>query len=85
MTKSFFISGASVLMIKDDGANIVWLKVTDDGEGMQEVTAKEFIDYFKGLAYVCITSWNSDLVKEYREFNKAIQEAVAKEIEYRGI
>lgn len=76
MRKDFMISDGSVLAIEDNGNRKVFLKVAPDGSGMIETTYTEFIEYFKSLAHLCITSWNTELVDRYRDFYKAIQEAL---------
>lgn len=70
--KSLFLND-EVLRIEQANGKTRFLKVSSDGAGMQEVSYAEFMDFFKSLAYVFATSWNTKLIEEYREFDKFIQ------------
>lgn len=71
--KSLFLNG-EVLRVEKTDDKVRYLKVTDDNEAMQEVSYFEFMEFFKKLAYVFITSWNTELIEQYREFDKFIND-----------
>lgn len=71
--KSLFLNG-EVLRVEKMDDKTRFLMVTDDGAAMQEVSHLEFMEYFKKLAYVFITSWNTELIEQYREFDNFIHD-----------
>lgn len=72
MKKSLFLNG-EVLRIEKINEKTRFLKISDDDLAMIEVDYMEFMEFFKSLAYVFVTSWNKNLVEEYREFNDFIE------------
>lgn len=71
--KSLFLND-EVLRVEKSDDKVRFLMVTDDGVAMQEVSYLEFMEFFKKLAYAFITSWNTELIEQYREFDKFIND-----------
>lgn len=76
MKKSLYLNGGEILRIEKVNGEIRFLKVSNDGLGMIQVDYAEFMEFFKSLAYVFVTSWNKNLIEEYREFDKFIMNNV---------
>jgi len=76
MRKDFGINGVSDVAVEYNGYMVSFLVATPDGEGMMAVTYSEFMEAFKALAYVALTSWNTDLANEYRDFDRAVKNMI---------
>ena len=74
--KDLFLNGASVLAIEKYNKQIHFLTVTPDGEGMREVSCVEFLEELKSLAFVFATSWNKEIINDYRAFYEYYRKVV---------
>lgn len=65
ISKSLFINN-EVARIEIEGNNIRFLLANN--ECLYEVTYSEFKEFLKDISFVCLTSWNKDLQKNYIEY-----------------
>ena len=65
-TKSLSINNEIARIEKSEGK--IWFLICDDDICMREVTYTEFKEFLKEISYVCLTSWNEELQKNYIEF-----------------
>lgn len=72
--KSLFLNGLEVVRIQKTAGETLFMKCSD--YGMVCVPYSAFITHFKSLAYVFITSYDTKLIEEYKEFDSFIKNTV---------
>ena len=71
--KSLYLNGGEILRVEQTDGETKFLVLSNDGCGLKKVSYLEFMEVFKKLAYVFITSWDEKLVEEYKECNKFME------------
>ena len=71
--KSLFLNGLAVVTIRKSAEETLFMIPHKSGDYMHCVPYSQFMEFFKSLAYVFITSYDVKLIEEYREFNSFIE------------
>ena len=72
MRKDLMMNGVGIMAIIDDK-----FYIEDEEWGCyKSCTEKEFIEELKKISYICLTSWNKEVRKEYLDFVDYTQETI---------
>ena len=71
--KSLFLNGLAVVTVKKSVGETLFMISHESGDYMCCVPYSQFMEQFKSLAYVFITSYDIKLIEEYREFDNFIR------------
>lgn len=66
------MNGVGVLKVEDG----MYYIVDDEWEVYKQVDRKDFIEELKKMSYVCLTSWDKGLRKEYLDLVDYVKEMI---------